>query len=548
MWLDVRPRLVTGAVTLTLLVPALAAPQAPEALPPLACAQVNAAPLTSGSLLRDVARTVFLRDPALAAPLHVDRRSDALRDAACSTADATPLETVIADVLQVRLLPVTQGTWYNSGYAEDRNNGMVWAGRGLSTSVAFGAAMRWGPLTAAFVPEVAWQQNRDFEIVPREIAGFSPYIHAHYRDIDLPQRFGPDPYASFDPFGQSFVRVDAYGVSAGWSHEPFRIGPALRNPLLMSGSAGGFHHYFIGTDRPLDLWIARLELELAVGHTSESEWFDDDDANDRSEFAMWSVGLAPRWLHGLTIGVTRVYHYRTQNPDDVSWFGSANHLRQFFLPSRANLGGNQLASAYARWILPEAGVEIWGEWGRDDTFADWTNDFLPEPDHSQAYTLGFQKVTRVGRDAVRVQAELTALQENDDRTPKRAGQNWYRHHEVIQGYTHEGQMLGAGIGPGADAQFVAVDYLRDTWLAGAFVERVRRNDASAAAVRERLTLDGDRDVALTGGVRAQAFLGAFSLGGTFSWTRRLARDFLDDESNVQLVTELTWWPGRSAAQ
>ncbi|HEX6588870.1 MAG TPA: hypothetical protein VF039_07605 [Longimicrobiales bacterium] len=530
---------LVAVAALTAALPSGIAAQA-AALPDPACSQVRAAPLTSGSLVLDLARLDRLGDLSRAQPAHVTRRSRDMLERDCAA--GAPLE-IAASGVTLRVLPAAVGTWLNTGYAEDRNNGIVWAGRGLSASLAFGAVASWGALSAGFIPEAAWQQNREFELVPRTAPGFSPYVHAHYYEIDLPQRFGPESYGTFDPWGQSFVRVDAHGLAAGWSHEAFRVGPALRNPLLMSGSAGGFHHYFLGTSRPLDLWIATLDIELIAGHTDESEYFDERPGNDRTEFAMWALALDPRWVDGLSLGVASAFQYR---PDAGR---RSDYLRGFFIPRQENLDGNQLLSLYARWIFPQSGAEIWAEWGRDDRFAGVYDDLLPESDHSQAYTVGFQKVTAIDDDAdVRVQAELTALQEKGELRSGRPFAIWYTHSTIRQGYTHEGQILGAGIGPGADAQFIAVDYLRDTWFAGAFVERVRRNDGSAAALEDRKWYPYEHDVALTGGVRGLAHVGPFSLGGTLSLSRRLDRDFLADATNLQLVTEVTWWPGRATGE
>lgn len=518
-----------------------AAAQSQPAFPERTCFQIEAAPLTSGSALLDFGRIVELAhasrtDPS---PVHVIRRSRGVFESNCTGSGRRPLDVELGGV-DLRLLPVTMGTWLNTGYAEDRDNGLVWAGRGLSTSIAFGAIARWGPVTAGFIPEIAWQQNRDFELVPRSLPGYSSWLHPFYSNIDLPQRFGATSFATLDPWGQSFLRIDAMGLAAGFSHESLRIGPSIRNPILLGGSAPGFHHFFVGTARPLDLFVAQLELEAFIGRAEESDYFDERSANDRSDIAAFSFSVRPRGFNGLELGAARSLMYRPDS--DAWWFGDLGAVDEFFHPDEENPRGNYISSVFARWVFKENSAEIHGEWTRNEPFAG-LGDLIQEPDHAQGYTFGFQKWTAVGDGGgLRALAEWTALQERGEPRPGRQLVVYYTSSRQVQGQTHEGQMLGAGIGPGADAQFIALDYTRGRGYAGVFVERVRRNDVSRIAEWERRYFPFDHDAAVTGGLRGLFFAGPVSIGGSLSYSRRFSRDFLLDDSNLQLVTEVVWWP------
>ena len=52
---------------------------------------------------------------------------------------------------------------------------------------------------------------------------------------------------------------------------------------------------------------------------------------------------------------------------------------------------------------------------------------------------------------------------------------FYSHHKVTQGYTQLGQCLGAGIGPGSEAQYLGVDYYNNLGRVGGFVQRHARD-------------------------------------------------------------------------
>jgi len=468
----------------------------------------------------------------------VRRASDPGAPGDCPEHAAAPLFE--SGPVAIELVPLRVGTWVNGGYPDDRNNGFVWAGRGVSTAITGGVAAHVGPVSAGFIPGLAWQQNSDFEIVPRSSPGFPVYRNPFYSGIDYPQRMGEESFVEADWAGQSFLRVDAWGLAAGISHENLLVGPAIRNPIVLSATAPGFTHLFASTSRPLDLWIAELDLELVLGRVEESEHFDSVSTNDVSHLAIWSFSVSPRGLDGLEVGVARSYMFRPDDQDALFDFGG---LEGFFsLGSDSNLPGNELAALFGRWVFPEVGAEVYAEWARNDRFSGVTDDFIPEPDHSQAYLFGIQKVTEVGPGAIRVEAELNHLQEKQETRHGRSPPVYYTHERVRQGYTNRGQILGAGIGPGADAQFIGVDWM-DWWgYAGVFVERVRRNDASNAAIAARLDWPYEHDTELTGGVRGLFLWNGLSAAGSLGYSHRWDRDFLEDASSLRLTLEVSAWP------
>lgn len=486
---------------------------------------------------RDAARLHALDDGEAGPTLAVTRRSDA---AARCGLDALP-GGLRHGALRVAALPVAALTVFNGGYAEDRENGLLWAGRGWSTSLSVGAAAEVGSLRAAFAPEWAFQQNADFETVPRGLPGYSPWLNPHYHTIDLPQRFGDDAFTTADVLGQSFVRVDTHGLALGWSHENLRVGPSLRNPIVMSAAAGGFPHVLAGTARPLDVYVGRADLQFVYGRTRESDQFDARADNDAGELVLWSLAFRPGVTRGLTLGAARVSLFPAHHTD-----GAIDLLERAFddvIPGGGNDAGYEMRSLWARWVFPESAAEAWVEWTRLEGVSGAGSDFLSEPDFSQAYTLGFQKVTPAGRGAVRVQAELTALQEKAEPRVGRPLPIYYVHSQQKQGYTHRGQMLGASIGPGGDAQYIGVDYVAAWGAVGAFTERVRRNDLSPLAVRTRF-YNYEHDTTISGGIQAHSLRWRdVVLGATLSWNWRFNRDFIEDATSLQLGTEIVWVPG-----
>lgn len=465
------------------------------------------------------------------------RGSDDLAIGSCRGGPAPEAPSYRLGFLRILPAPVQLSAWSNSGYPDDRNNGAVWAGRGFSGQVSAGVRLEAGPVSAGFAPVATYQANRDFTIRPANRPGISEFANALYSGIDLPQRFGDEAYDEVHT-GQSYVRLDFANLAAGISYENLWVGPAVRDPILMSSTAPGFRHVFLGTSKPLDLWIARVDAEMILGRLRESDHFDQNPENDENRLAMWVLTVSPRWLDGLELGFARSYMYEASG---------AENLSVLFRPSERNLAGNELASVFARWLLVESQAEVYLEWARDDRYATVEDDLIPEPDHSQAYMLGFQKLTRAGTTvlgptSLRFQAEAVHLQEKQEYRTGRPLPVYYTHSAIRQGYTHRGQLLGAAVGPGGDGQFFALDGVFTRGMVGIFAERVRRNDGSQEAVRARFAYPYAHDTELGGGVRGLAYWRDLLVSGSLGYASRWDRDFLEDDSSVKLNLNVQWWP------
>lgn len=491
---------------------------------------------TDPTVSRSVRRHSEARWPACRAPgAGSDTDSDAVGSLVAGSLQAGPLGAI-----PWRVTPRTAriDAAYRTGYPDDRNNGALWAGRGASTVLEAGVEVRAGPVSAALVPQLLYQQNSPYDFPRRRHEGFSQFIYPHYTtQIDLPQRHGPDPFSSAE-WGQSYIRADGYGVAAGISTENLWWGPATRYPIIMSNTAPGMPHLFLGTSGPTDIWIGLLDAELVWARSTESEYFDEIPENDRHMMGGLALAFSPRPLPGLWLGLARAYHYQDDGWNDFGQLLATAGL------GTADFQGNQIGSVFARWVFPSAGAEIYGEWAREDRSWD-IPEFIQEPDHSQAYMIGFQKVTPLTAGyALRVEGELVALQELPElRTGSRPLPVYYMHDKINQGHTHRGQLLGAGVGPGADAQFIGLDVMADFGLAGLYVERVRRATFSARALDMRRRAPFEHDAELTGGLRSTFLIRDLSISGDVAYTFRYNRDLREDDTNWSLRLAAAWLPG-----
>jgi hypothetical protein len=482
----------------------------------------GAAPITS-QLLRRAGHRLQ--------PLCADRATLGWLDRLVRPAPATP-----AAGPTLELLPVRAQLVWNSTYPSGDDDGLLWAGRGLSTQARLGVAFRWGPFSAALAPEVAWQQNRWFETVATGLAGPGAFRSPWYGDqLDAPQRFGAGPYATASP-GQSFVRADASGVALGLSTENRWLGPGLRDAILLTDNAPGFPHLFLGTSRPVDAWIGALEVLAIWGRLDRSRFAA---VRDRRWFSALAVSYQPRWVPGLWLGAGRTF---------VEPLGSLqrHHYLSILegpLPHQVAGGNsaadNQEAAAWFRWVMPAAALELYGEWGRDDFPASLAG-LVREPRPTSGWLWGFQKLLPAGDRQVRVQLEVGSFW--DGRTNTATLLSWFIHGGGSD-QTQAGQLLAAPAGPGGNRQRLAVDVLSAGGRGGAFLERTGRNEAAYAWWIEP-TKRADHDTELALGWRQVLFLGPAELSLAVSAAYRWDRDFLRNEPNLRAEAVARWPVGR----
>jgi hypothetical protein len=340
-------------------------------------------------------------------------------------------------------------------------------------------------------------------------------------------------------------------VGLGLSTENLWWGPGVRNALLMTNSAAGMPHLFLGTSRPVDVWVGNLEAEVMWGRLTESRVFDQDPMNDRRLFEALTVSFSPGIAPGLTLGYVRVFVFPNESVSFHHYFDPlVQPLFKAFLKSGSDDGGrpdNQLTSIFFRWAFPAAGLEIYAEFGRDDHAFNLI-DLLEEPGHSSAYLLGLQKLFPAGPRWVRFQAELAHTFEMPTLNPSRGTPVFYTHAPEVQGYTQRGQMLGAGIGPQADTQFLAVDWLRQHHRVGFFVERLVRHERyyyDVVSTRPDGTLRR-HDLQMTLGLRGAWSHGPFDLEWELAGAHRYALDFEHSAPGAQGLLKVSFTPGRTA--
>jgi hypothetical protein len=449
--------------------------------------------------------------------------------------------------LRIGLVPPQLRAFANSRFPVGRNDGGVWQGRGLTTALDVGAVMAWRALTIEIQPTLVYAQNSSFDLAPVTVPGMPRYAYP-WRKIDMPQRFGPDALWTLDP-GQSEVRVDTRGLSLGFGTKNLWWGPGVRNAIIMSSNGPGIPHAFIGTDGQADFGIGGVEARWIWGRLDQSEWFDPAVTRSDRFFTGIVASYSPSFLDGLTLGLTRVFYTWVADGGVPlgDYFAVFQGIRKRSLVTPDNPTGDdehdQLISLFGRWVLPESGFELYWEWARNDHAWD-LRDFLLEPEHSRAYTLGLLKAFELrGTRLLVLGTEFTHL-EADPTFQVRGKGTYYQHYIVTQGYTQKGQIIGAGIGPGGNAQSLSLDLYAPWGRASPWVERqVHDNDAYYDWAEANDETYCCHDVSFHWGNHALWFVDDLEFGAGMIVTREFNRWFYGlDLWNLNLSLSARWRP------
>jgi hypothetical protein len=379
----------------------------------------------------------------------------------------------------------------NSELPFGQNEGALWAGKGANLRVMAGFTGTLGPIRIVAIPEIVYSVNSALSITPidnvrgQELppsrSSFSSPFNVYPYSIDLPYRFGPESISRVFP-GQSSITITAGPVEAGAATENEWWGPALRNPIVLGDNAPGFPHAFIRTNGELTGPLGIFEARFILGGLRESDYFDDDFTNDVRSISALAATWRPTLKSRVTLGVTRAVIAPASGYSDVPGaffdvFRNVGHPDARLLSDSTFIPApDQIFSLFMRWVIPRFGLESYVEWARTDLPIS-VHDFLEQPNHSRGYTAGLQwtRVDSAAHSRFRVMGEITNIEQSSTFRFRPMG-SYYTSRSVPQGFTNEGQVLGAGIGPGSSGSYFAADYFRGAWQLGASLGRTRFNN------------------------------------------------------------------------
>ena len=415
------------------------------------------------------------------------------------------LSTFFNDKGKIKILPVDFNIEFNSHHPYNRNNGSMIPNRGYQHIISAGIYAEIGPLSIQLKPEQLYSENKDFEGFGEGPNGHYPIIwvkrYKLWNKIDMPERFG-EKSISKTLIGQSSIRLNFKGLSLGVSNENIWWGPSIRNSIMMSNHARGFKHITFNTTKPLKTKIGNFEWQLISGRLESSGYLPANSdfqyggtniyvpkINQRSERDDWrylqgyTISFSPKWVSGLSLGFIRWvqmysalvkgrYFWMEGNP---TWFPAFSNLfRKNDKYENYEAQTNQAAGLFLRWLWKDSRAEIYVDYHHNDSKQNIRDLFL-DSDHSRAATVGLQKVFEIGNDNYLFSWEWTQMEQTASRLIRDA-KSWYMHGWVYDGYTNEGEVLGAGIGPGSNSHYFALNRIRDKEKLGLALEIIDQDN------------------------------------------------------------------------
>jgi len=393
--------------------------------------------------------------------------------------------TWAGDKGSVELLPLNFQYQINSELPYNWNDAAMIPSHGNQSQMSFGVFAKYGPLSIQLKPEYIHADNLEFEGFPAEQFDivWAKYYDSYYNVSEITERFGEDEYSKLF-WGQSSIRLTFDPVSIGLSNENLWWGPGHRSSLLMSNNAPGFKHITLNTSRPVQTKFGSFEAQLIAGRLENSGILPPEvnrvyegrtlyipKRNDWRYLSGFVMTYNPKWVPGLFIGASRVS--QMYNQDAGTSPADFIPLLKPFENKTAAEKRDRYSTMFFRWVLKESNAEVYGEYGHQGKVN--LTQLREEPDRNAAYLLGLRKIIpwkKRSGEYLQVSFELTQLQQTS--VPQKGG--WYTSSTITQGYTHNGQLIGAGIGPGSNLQSLSISWYKGLKRIGVQGERYDHNN------------------------------------------------------------------------
>ncbi|MBQ0165997.1 MAG: hypothetical protein KBT02_02670 [Treponema sp.] len=357
----------------------------------------------------------------------------------------------IEQSLSIRLYGPRLYTSYNNDFPFGQNDGALWQGAGFNSSLSAGVRLEGFGFEATFKPQITYSQNKDWDY----LTGITnPYGYFSWQLIDIVQRYGDEPFYTYS-WGDSEIRWTWNTLTVGYGTQSPWIGPAWLNPMLGSNNADPYPKLDVGLRKTpiiipgLNWNLGELEVRIWLGRLTQSKYFSGHKDTDRM-INMASFSYSPSFIDGFTVGLNRLFMTYWQK-ENLSYM-----LRLFNFKHKNGTGsGNdedQKAALFADWMFPESGFEVYGEIGIDD----FTCYEIANPFHTGIYTIGVKQYIPIFKSIEGLlNLEWNGFEMSQDFQLQWQYGGYYYHSFVNQGYTNNGQIVGAGSGALGNCQTVS---------------------------------------------------------------------------------------------
>jgi len=387
------------------------------------------------------------------------------------------------------------GIQHNDNLPIGFNDGNLIPNVGVQQKASIGAEFNWGLISIHLQPE--WVKAQNLPGILYEDSGYDSNYRRNFfwyirNKIDNGTKIGNQQFQHLY-WGQSSIRLNSKNISLGLSTENIWWGPGIRNSLLLTNNASGFMHLTLNSIKPIKTKIGDFEFQGILGNLdsaiapasdfdnlSPNVSFRDIKLMNRRGIAGYFLSWKPKWFKYLQVGLGGMTYFYKDKPKIQP---SLN-----ILDSENQQTSASLSSVFFRYAIPSENAEVYMEYGRNRRFFapfHIIGDTIPT-----AYLVGFRKLfklnqKRIAKDqpAILLGIELTQMQLPDNRLIFNSANvrgvprtnSWYTHPYIKQGYTQQGQVLGASIGPGSNSQTLYLSWIKGLKRIGISVERILHN-------------------------------------------------------------------------
>ena len=418
---------------------------------------------------------------------------------------------------KIKLLPYLTKMQWVQDHPYNWNDGAMVPAKGLQQLTRIGFNAQWKFIELQIAPELVSAQNQQFESFPLD--AYEVIWRDYYRFynfIELPEKMGEKGYSKF-LLGQSFLKFHYKKWAIEYSSANEWWGPAQRNALLLSTTGAGFMHISIKNQEPLNSTIGKFNFELMTGKVINGGWeppstfitfrgnklyvpknevwktvnyiqkneFGEDQLvfenyrgiEDKQRIISGiNMNFQPKWVPTLTVGFEQTY--MQYQKDMIYW--------QDYIPLKniiTNIPNDRIekpiiqTAFYFNYEMPQAQTTFYGEVGWNLTNTSLRNWVL-QPDKGYASTWGVKKIFPTAKKYYwELLGELTQLQllTRADQFSNGIPPSWYLGSNIRQGFTNDGQLIGAGVGPGGSSQTMEFNWRKNKNRIGLTVERREHN-------------------------------------------------------------------------
>ena len=370
------------------------------------------------------------------------------------------------------------------------NDGNIYPARGWQERYSYGVNLKLLIFDINYQPEKLIVENLKQEYYPGNTADGNfmyKYFGMVANNIDNFRQFGYNRIEELT-LGQSRAGIRTKYIAAGISNENIWWGPGKRNSLVFTNNAAGFQHYYLKTVEPIKTYIGSFELSGVVGKLDTSKYTEIDQELlnpcpqckffknlDEREIDGITINYQPKWVPNLYIGYAysrQFYRHANNNLGDTVNFFSKNLPKQ------------EVGSMIFRFAMPEDHAEFYGEMGLPNE-APWPWKFFKDR-MRPAFVFGATKLVplKLFDSYLNLNVEFTQLQLMNPRDFINEGypfvegkpNSWYTSTIVNQGWSNNGQLMGASIGPGSNSQSITLSWNKGYNKIGIFVERTIFNN------------------------------------------------------------------------